>query len=409
MLNVVDSLPVPERGADYGARCGSGSSGAFPARRAVVVAAGAVAVGGGRRGVGVAAGDRRSWRAASIRRRARPAQTGERRSARRRADPAGRGRRLPGTVPDGADRAGQRQSERSARYFRRAGARRRPGQRKPPVPADRGAHGRHGGRRACWTISTACCWKSRTRPRGCRPTICENCANGWKPKAFCSRSAFWAPTSGTRKNPPRTLRRPPGAKNSKRLNMTLSRTIPMILLLAGVAAAQTSAPPPAPAAPGAARGAGYACSAAYGARDRRRSGRSAEAGACSAGTASGIARGSRRKRRSTGAARAPFVAIVGDEFDAPQPPTACPVSACACGAGPSTHAAGAAAGRAGRRLPIPMPPMPPQASSSTRTSSSSCRTSCSNCATSSTTTSTSSSIPTWTSRWRMAGQAAWRS
>jgi hypothetical protein len=42
------SLPVPERSADYGARCGSASSGAWGAAPHALDAAGAVALGGGR-------------------------------------------------------------------------------------------------------------------------------------------------------------------------------------------------------------------------------------------------------------------------------------------------------------------------------------------------------------------------
>ena len=56
-------------------------------------------------------------------------------------------------------------------------------------------------------------------PSRLAPEDSKNCANGWRPKAYFSRSVFWARTSGTRKNPPRTLRRPPGAKNYKRLNL----------------------------------------------------------------------------------------------------------------------------------------------------------------------------------------------
>ena len=122
-----------------------------------------------------------------------------------RACPPGGGGRLPGALADGAGRAGQRQSARSAGYLRRAGARGRPGERKPPVPSDRRPYRR---------------WRRRQRPGrpGPRPAgnharavehhsrrTWRNCASGFKPKAFCSRSAFWAPTSGTRKKPARRV------------------------------------------------------------------------------------------------------------------------------------------------------------------------------------------------------------
>src|ERR1019366_3200403 len=108
------------------------------------------------------------------------------------------------------------------------------------------------GSRACSTNWSACWWRLPTRPPILPSLSWRKCANGWRPKAFSSRFACWARTSGSRKL--RTQRRPARHFKRKR-NMNHSRTLTTVcclLVTALLASAQTptprAAPTPRPAA-----------------------------------------------------------------------------------------------------------------------------------------------------------------
>ncbi len=202
VLNVVDSLPVPERGPDYGAEV-------WRAHRAPACRRGARYLPGAPfRGAGPAAGAalagllvRRSWQDAFIRRLARLQPMAAA------ADPQIGERVLLVAVGDYLERSQMVLIELANAnphgpldISSRAGTRGRPGERKPPLPADRGAHRQTAAIGVFSTSWIACCWISRTRPRRFRRMNWKICASGWKPKAFCSRFGLWARTSGTRKN-----------------------------------------------------------------------------------------------------------------------------------------------------------------------------------------------------------------
>src|SRR5260370_2048846 len=77
-----------------------------------------------------------------------------------------------------------------------------------------------------------------------------NCAHGWRLKAFSSRSACWAPTSGTRKF---RMDRHPARHSKRKRNMEYSRTLtPVCSLLATALLAFAQTPPPAAPRPAAA-------------------------------------------------------------------------------------------------------------------------------------------------------------
>src|SRR5450631_4199575 len=98
------------------------------------------------------------------------------------------------------------------------------------------------GSRACSTNWSACWWRLRTRHPILPSPSWRKCANGWRPKAFSSRFACWALTSGNRKL--RTQRRPARYFKRKR-NMNHSRTLTTVCCLlatALLAFAQTPTP-----------------------------------------------------------------------------------------------------------------------------------------------------------------------
>ena len=153
VLNVVDSLPVPERGAEYGAQVWKRIERRIPARRR---SAGCPA---GRRG----AGPRRARRspallvAAFLAGRfypALPVSGGRSCAASRIADSQAGERVLLVAVGDYLERSqmvlielANANPKGPLDISSRAGARRRPGHRNPPLPADRGAYRRYAHRR----------------------------------------------------------------------------------------------------------------------------------------------------------------------------------------------------------------------------------------------------------------------